>query len=701
MSLLFFILGLYGFGFCLSTIISPGTPRAVRLIIAFPLGAGIFPILVFCITQSSGLLISRAFLVSFLLAGLCISSFYMLIFRCNNKSPEYIAESPPTSLAHTEFLFICILFILIAIVGIFVPVENWDVYLEYLPFSRQIFSTGSLPAKASPIAPLVLPAMPPNHVLLIALGYILQGGIVHPWARGLSPLYAALIILLLYQIGRRHLAFSLEVTLGGIFLCLTLPIFSEYAMVPSNCLPFSFHALASLYFIMLWFGVRRTDTAVMTGLFFGIAYWTSYAGAVFIACMFTLVIGLILISFTSTRKEIRGLRVPFSHIALIFLIAIAIAAPHIIRNYLLFGNPVYPAFYKIFGGVWINDWSIAHVIHIIVPQHSYLRLRWEIFHEGFFIQLLFALALSLGTWYRSRKNFVLGVFCILYLFFYLVFLTWPRSSGISIKLFLPALIPACLFAGETLNLILNKRIYSWQSLLILSLIPVWSIVMLRDASSWEDVKSISPSTGSTSMITLLWALINDLDEMLIWLGVALCFLAAHTSSRKLLRRIAPVFLLLALACRPMADAMQFLIQHINSYIQNPSYSFWNAASFPYYFPEATWIDMHLPRKAVIGTFDDRTYLYPREVIPLDSPRFWSMYQGMNIQQAITLLLNNGVTHLCLSDYTAKTHPLYGMSPLFHYVGDPYYMPLLYTGPFQGKPGHEVKVYKIMQNGNRG
>ena len=258
-----------------------------------------------------------------------------------------------------------------------------------------------------------------------------------------------------------------------------------------------------------------------------------------------------------------------------------------IRNYLLFGNPVYPALYKVFGGVWINAWSIANLIHIIVPvQNFYLRPRWEIFHEGFFIQLLFFMALLSGTWYRNKKSFALGCFCVLYLVFYLVFLTWPRSSGISLKLLLPSLIPACLFAGETLNRILKKTIPLWQSIVVLALVPVWSIVMLRDESYFADVRNGLQFKSLLSIITLLWALLNDADEILIWTGVALCLLARRALSAKIISRAAPVFLLLALACRPLADAAYYLTLHISSYIQNPSYSFWNAASFPFYFPEA-------------------------------------------------------------------------------------------------------------------
>ena len=705
MLILLLCAALYGTGFMAATLVSPRTNRYDRLIVSFPLGAGLYTLILFCLNQGLGLLLQRELLLYLLAALLAILGLVTFFFRRQVVREMNASRTPsgaPTPLSRMELVLLIALFTLLAVVGTIVPVWNWDTYSQYLPFAREVFMEKTIPTTASPAVVELVRAFPPGYKLLIASGYILYGDIVHSWARFLSPLYAGLVLLLLYRTGRRHLEFSREVVLGGLFLCVTLPLFFEFSIVPTGIICFCFCALATIYFIFEHAEAQKKGPLALAGIFLGLSYWTSYTGAVFIPCVFLLLVMLTAVGRFAKSEELRGLRLSLWRFFIIFSIAFGVCAPHLLRNYLLIGNPLYPALYEWFGGAWINDWSLEHLLPRVVPARSfYLRPRWEIFHEGFFITLLFFLSLLSWPWYRKKKILALALFCLFYSGFYLMFLTWPRSSGISTKLLLPMFIPATLFAGERLNRLFRKQLPLWQGVVILAAIPVWSFFMLKDTIlSWELLRSPG-ALRFHNAIRLLWALCVDYDEILIWLGVAMCLFLPFLLRKKNPGLLVCGFLLGALSCRSFSEGLFQSSMHVDELARDRSYPFWNAAVLSWYLPEARWLERNLPEDAVIATYDNRTYIYPRRVLPLDSPPLWPIYQGMDIEECIELLHRHGATHLGFLDFLTELHPLAGMSPIFDKLGDPDYLPLIYRGPRGKEPGHELKVYKITKRRSAG
>lgn len=686
------------FGYSLSSAITPAIQRRDRRIIAFPLGAGCYTLAVFCLNTQFKVPLQPSSL--WLLLGICVILSCGWDIARNGRKCYEVAEAPvappiPVSaLCGFERVLLVIVLALLTATAVLVPAEYWDVYSEYLPRAKEIFLARAIPLNASPSPVELIRAFPPGHCLLIASGYCIAGFITHPWARILTPLYGCLLLALLYRMGRRHLALPQETTLGGLLLCTSLPIFYEVMIVPTGLTPFCFCAVASLYFFMERRESHDIGSIVLSGIFLGLAYWISYTGTVLIACVATLLILLSVAGAFGRRVFPSWLRLKPREFVLLFLPALIIATPHMLRNYFLLGNPVYPALYRYFGGAWIDSWSIAHLIPRVIPAHSFfLRPRWELFHEGFFIQLLFLLFLISRSWYKDAKSIFLACFCVLYWLFYIKFLTWPRVSGISTKLLLPSLVPMSLFAGERLNLVLRRKIPLWQGVMILVLVPLWTFFIWRDAMIFPDIRTHLSLSHPKDIIHLGWALSADFDKTLLWISIALGLLSIRIMGRTL-GPLSAALILLALACRPVGESAHQLALHLQEYVHSTSYSFWNAAFPPSYFPEAAWLDNNLPPDAAIGSFDNRTYIYPRRVFPLDSPPLWPMYKGMDIENCIALLKKNGITHLCLSDYTTKPHPLYDMSPIFNNLGNPGYFPLLYRGPTRGEPGHEFSVYGV-------
>ena len=699
MLVIFFAGGLLWVGSSLLLRFFPSVERTDRFILAFPTGACFFTLSLFCLNQTLGFPIGRRSLLALLLGATAWAAGVTLRRLRSAPPPSPPGHCTPmrplSPLAKVELVLLVGLLSTLICAGSLAPLPHWDINSEYYPLQKELFLTRAFPVEASPSVTELIHAFPPGYTMLATCGHILHGGMLHLWSRALSPLYAILILCLLFRIGKRHLALSPEALLAALILCASLPLFAEYMTVPASTLIFCFYSLAGLYCILEYAASGQRRTLALAGVLLGMSYWISYTAIVLIPCICVTLIAASVISRFSRGRMDAPLRIPPIH-WILFITGIAvIAAPHLIRNTVFFKNPVYPALYQFFGGMFIDEWSIRQFLVRLVPAHGiYLRPRWEIFHEGFFIQLLFVLSLLSCPWYRRRGGLVLALFCVLYNGFFLAFFTWPRAEGISTKLLLPSLIPACLFAGERLTRILRREIPWVQAAIILALVPLWSAVMLHDEILFLAVRKSASWHRFPDWTQLVSALCVDLDEILIWIGVALCCVTAFPRRPWAPGALASGILLFGVLCRPFSEGSSAIVDHAYTAAHDRSYSFWNAAVFPSYFPEAGWLDKELPRDAVIGTFDNRTYMFPRRVFPMDIPPLWPLYQGLDIDGCVALLRRNGITHLCIADFITRRNPLYGKSALFGHLGDPAYFPLIYPGSPGQEPGHELRVYAV-------
>lgn len=132
-------------------------------------------------------------------------------------------------------------------------------------------------------------------------------------------------------------------------LLFTLPTVFSQIRVASTDLAGSFWMLGGIVLIALWLCNHKSGFCLLGGAFMGFAVGTKYNFMYEIAVVFLIAFlyALILQRSFLTLKNIKT--VFFS-----VLIAIAIAAPWYIRNWILVGNPVYPFYYSLFGG---KNWS--------------------------------------------------------------------------------------------------------------------------------------------------------------------------------------------------------------------------------------------------------------------------------------------------------------------------------------------------------
>jgi hypothetical protein len=119
-----------------------------------------------------------------------------------------------------------------------------------------------------------------------------------------------------------------------------------------------------------------------------------------------------------------------------------------------------------------------------------------------------------------------------------------------------------------------------------------------------------------------------------------------------------------------------------------------------------WINENTGKDEKVATFDIRTYYIEREIVPLDGQEASVLY-GVRIEKAIEILKTLGVTHILSTPWVSPmSHvapPAYFLNPLTPYLGDPRYLPVVYSkyssavyqvGPLEDKDLPE----QMMRNG---
>jgi hypothetical protein len=110
---------------------------------------------------------------------------------------------------------------------------------------------------------------------------------------------------------------------------------------------------AFLLFGLFWWrdALREHDWrgAVQAGIAFGIVMASRYQGLVSVA------LAIVFVLIDESVRNAKALRRNMASAAIVVVAASAVVAPWLIRNYLNFGNPVYPLLHSILGGA---EWSV-------------------------------------------------------------------------------------------------------------------------------------------------------------------------------------------------------------------------------------------------------------------------------------------------------------------------------------------------------
>jgi hypothetical protein len=245
----------------------------------------------------------------------------------------------------------------LALITLHIPIEGYDFYLYHWHFARVLYESGAFPSNVSPSYFEYQYASPPLAFLLYAQISVLVGELSQLGPRLLPLLSAAGIAVVAWRMARVHLRLSPAAALvsgafglyGGYY---------AYGLVQENTDTVStLFSFAGMYW--LW----RRDLSPLSrilggGLLLAGGYWGRYdgLGAIGVASG--------VVCLTAILERIRG-RPARAELAVGIgglLLAMLWIAPHLARNVVLFGNPLYPAFGQLIGGHLIDPWTWANTL---------------------------------------------------------------------------------------------------------------------------------------------------------------------------------------------------------------------------------------------------------------------------------------------------------------------------------------------------
>ncbi|MFC1712528.1 ArnT family glycosyltransferase [Candidatus Poribacteria bacterium] len=197
-------------------------------------------------------------------------------------------------------------------------------------------------------------------------------------------------------------------------LLFTLPTVFSQIRVASTDLAGSFWMLGAIALIVLWLHDPEPGFCLLSGAFMGFAIGTKYNFMYETATVFliTFFYGILFQRPFLTAKNIKTMLLSIS-------IAIVIASPWYVRNWILMGNPVYPFYYSLFGG---KNWSAGLDREFMVWLKSdYARLGLRkvpssLLRSGF--RVFYLLPLSLIACRRRKQILIISLGLFLFLAWY-------------------------------------------------------------------------------------------------------------------------------------------------------------------------------------------------------------------------------------------------------------------------------------------
>jgi hypothetical protein len=243
----------------------------------------------------------------------------------------------------------------LALITLHAPIQGYDFYLYHWHFTRVLYETGTLPLSVSPSYFDYQYASPPLSFLLYADLSLLLGELSQLGPRLVPLIAAAGIALVAWRIALVHLRLSPAAALVSGAFALYGGYYAAGLMQENTDTVSTFFALAGMYW--LWRRDLSPRSRVLGGgLLLAGAYWGRYdgLGAIGIAT------AVVLLSAAVERIRGRPARAELAVGAGGLLVAMLLIAPHLARNLVLFGNPLYPAFGHIIGGQLIDPWTWAN-----------------------------------------------------------------------------------------------------------------------------------------------------------------------------------------------------------------------------------------------------------------------------------------------------------------------------------------------------
>ena len=450
------------------------------LIFCFPVGSGIAAVMIFCLNQALDLPITRTAVFTVLCAELLAALGIMLLNHSRRRFetlPELTAlESPSrhrslltavalTRLPGSETTWILIIFFSVFLSAVVNPSFYFDSFHYHLPIPRDIFLNHSIPKWADPTLLGGMNALPPLQWILYAMSYVVAGREILLIPGTVAPFFGALCFLLMYRISKQ-LKHPEYMAVGALLLFLSEYQLGLRILVENNDIVFSFYCLGSIYCLVRFHAEEGRTHLFLGAVLIALACWTKTLGFLF---MFTMVLAFLLVPLLNTLGRPRSFPRTLWNAVEFSMVAFLLILPFLLRNFLLWGNPLYPGFASLLGGYLIDEWSIRYPLAFMSPfSFIYpfcIQTVFGILKAGLIPLIFFFSYLASVEWSKNP----LDLFLTLASSGYLVILLLVGANSPHLELcryLMPAHLVFCTLAGPRfLHFIeASKRPSTWVSI---------------------------------------------------------------------------------------------------------------------------------------------------------------------------------------------------------------------------------------------
>ena len=387
---------------------------------------------------------------------------------------------------------------------------------------------------------------------------------------------------------------------------------SNLAIYSNTDITVGFYLIAAAYVLLKLIKQPILQAYLLFSILISLAYWTKYTA---IAFMIILWIMLAVYSIFSGKKVF---------LVVSSALALVLISPHLIRNLIEVGNPLYPSFSSMLGGKGITPWYTDTLFARVWPK------PFSTFDPIFFFKLSYLLmpisAVALFTRKRLQQKilFTLSAVYILLWFFFLTNSQLPNTY----RYLVPAVV-----------------------LLTAAVAPAFVLFLKGNLSPKMKKAFVITSLPIIGYLTYLIISRADVVENLVLLGVVF-FAVAYSLINLKFKAASKVALLIFLT--PVSLSMLvYPVTFSGELFSDVTYRF--SGELP------LWIDENLPEDASILYFFEYTYLIPRKMVPADDPSVQFIFTNISTEEKLELLRQNNITHIYSYDVPGGIFHLFSRS----------------------------------------
>ena len=706
--------------------------REDLLIFSFPVGAGLTTLAVFALEQLGIISIRRG--TCLLVMGVLTTIGLLAVKLTRTMSLRVPARksSPPGAgtdsgrvplPARIDLFYLLLLAPLALLHGFFFPIEYWDSFSFGLRAIDFIFRTGHCPTDIGPTVFQFCFAYPLFGVLVPALESVLAGEVAHTLHKILPPLYATGTFILIYRACRKYLDNDIVSSLSSLLLCCTVEMFVILSVSSAFDMQFNFFCVASVYFLLRCSREGESRAMWLSGAMIGLAYWTNYKGLMFFAVTFA---GLFLLRFAPRLFGKTSItNITFGGLARLSTAAFLFFSPHMLRNWILLKNPVYPALPSVLGGAGMTPWTVRYLLSYHFSRGlTDIIPALDIFNHGFCVLVFFVLALAAKKLWKKRERLLVATIALLY---WAAWFTMMRIEDVDVVHYLmPAILLAAMLGGEGLATIFRgeaRRKLLWG---IAACLAGWwwfqfrlesrilgYVYLHRGYHFLPPLNPLAMDWGSwRTWLRIAEAAAFDFHELIIALALLLAYfsrggkIARYYLKVPRLRggnvrlRLSPALLFLSTGLflsLPLSQIGIPIVLHLDKAARIPGFPLVRDISPRWVRPEGKWMIENLPEDSLLYSFHNRLYIIPRKIFPALSPKLKTIYEeATSIEEALEILRSFGITHIYLNSIYSN-YPLWGKSIIFDKIKDGRYFTLLYEGENIWE-ARKIWIYRINYNG---